>query len=492
MTLLAFPIEDVSILNAVLAARFTDGETALFGDVLKRTVHIEDFIPTAQIAAIRAKTSTYDIYAHLLEAIAALPDGGGTIEFGNGLYKINSTVHLKKAIRFQGAGGMGTHYPEGPKGTVLLFGTNVPGFIAHGGTTDSTGIVALSGDAGGTTWENLSIFGALDGATASTGTGIWMRTQCRIVHCNIERFGVGVHIYATAVGGDETNAGNANSWYMAHVNIGQCGSHSLHVDGPDANAGIAIGIIVNNGGGKGIFDSSFLGNAYFGCHVAVTASDSYCTDDGNARNVFVGCYSEASSTPPKCIYPTIWIGGLQGAGFHADHTALTLMDNTITPFDTVKSIGGRTVRMSTFGSTASFLEFNATSMDQIALARWHESSKTIQECAANNDSLVNRIICTALSTGETGGRSAALTKGSIEFPLGFWIGSGTGGRQVKNASAMPNSGEYARGDFVYNTLPAIDGNDMVVLGWSRLTTGSNHVSGTDWAICHVSHVTPAT
>jgi hypothetical protein len=33
---------------------------------------------------------------------------------------------------------------------------------------------------------------------------------------------------------------------------------------------------------------------------------------------------------------------------------------------------------------------------------------------------------------------------------------------------------------------------MVVLGWSRLTTGSNHVSGTDWAICHVSHVTPAT
>lgn len=102
------------------------------------------------------------------------------------------------------------------------------------------------------------------------------------------------------------------------------------------------------------------------------------------------------------------------------------------------------------------------------------------------------IVCTNLSTGETGGRSAALTAGSIEFPNGFWLGDSTAGRQVKNAASMPNSGEYAQGDFVFNTAPSVDANDMLILGWSRLTTGSNHVLDTDWAACHVSTVSPAT
>ena len=64
--------------------------------------------------------------------------------------------------------------------------------------------------------------------------------------------------------------------------------------------------------------------------------------------------------------------------------------------------------------------------------------------------------------------------------------------EKKTASAIPTVGAYTIGDFVWHTAPTIDVNDMVLLGWSRLTTGSDHVSGTDWALAYVSHVSPAT
>lgn len=49
-----------------------------------------------------------------------------------------------------------------------------------------------------------------------------------------------------------------------------------------------------------------------------------------------------------------------------------------------------------------------------------------------------------------------------------------------HSSSIPTAGAWVTGDFVANTAPAISGG-RVLLGWSRLTTGSGHVSGTDWA-----------
>lgn len=52
--------------------------------------------------------------------------------------------------------------------------------------------------------------------------------------------------------------------------------------------------------------------------------------------------------------------------------------------------------------------------------------------------------------------------------------------------AMPTTGTYAIGSFVYNTSPTVSGG-KTLLGWQRLTTGSGHVLNTDWSPCYVTN-----
>lgn len=49
---------------------------------------------------------------------------------------------------------------------------------------------------------------------------------------------------------------------------------------------------------------------------------------------------------------------------------------------------------------------------------------------------------------------------------------------VRMASAQPSAGWYPAGWFVQNSAP---GTSSTVLGWARVTTGTGHVNGTDWA-----------
>jgi len=51
------------------------------------------------------------------------------------------------------------------------------------------------------------------------------------------------------------------------------------------------------------------------------------------------------------------------------------------------------------------------------------------------------------------------------------------GDQPEEATSMPTTGKWAATSFVRNVSSANDG----ILGWRRLTTGSAHVAGTDWA-----------
>ena len=45
----------------------------------------------------------------------------------------------------------------------------------------------------------------------------------------------------------------------------------------------------------------------------------------------------------------------------------------------------------------------------------------------------------------------------------------------------PSSGTWTQGDFVRRSNSGVDGNNMILTGWYRLTTGSNNVINVDWA-----------
>lgn len=63
---------------------------------------------------------------------------------------------------------------------------------------------------------------------------------------------------------------------------------------------------------------------------------------------------------------------------------------------------------------------------------------------------------------------------------------------ITNGTAIPTTAAWGKGDVIQNDTPTIDGNNLAIMGWLRLTDGTANVSGTDWAIMRVSHVSPAT
>lgn len=59
-------------------------------------------------------------------------------------------------------------------------------------------------------------------------------------------------------------------------------------------------------------------------------------------------------------------------------------------------------------------------------------------------------------------------------------------------TSIPTTGSYFEGHFVRNESLTINGSNMVLAGWLKLTTDALHVSGTNWAPVYWSAVTPAT
>lgn len=56
-------------------------------------------------------------------------------------------------------------------------------------------------------------------------------------------------------------------------------------------------------------------------------------------------------------------------------------------------------------------------------------------------------------------------------------------RRVIHADAMPTTGEYQRGDMVFNAIPTelgTAGSKYIIQGWMRMINSSNHVLNTDW------------
>ena len=90
-------------------------------DVLRQGVSVLDFIPIAEQAAIRARTSTYDTYANIVSADEYAESIGAAVFFPPGTYRINDDFRHKDGSGIKSKGFIGA----GPDVTILEFDVSV-------------------------------------------------------------------------------------------------------------------------------------------------------------------------------------------------------------------------------------------------------------------------------------------------------------------------------------------------------------------------------
>jgi hypothetical protein len=217
----------------------------------------------AMAPAANGVTDDYPKLAKLLAKTIPGSSRGATIYFPTAVYFIGQTIDLKREVTLKGD-AQGYFSQNTAR---LLFPPNTTGIVVNRANTLSTGIESPA-----TTGADHSVISGVfiqsQGGTDRTKHGIWLRARANLHAVLVANFpGNGGHIVASFNGG-EMSLGNANSWYMEMCGFQVNKNHGLYVDGADSNAGVAVCCDFSLNGRFGCYDSSFLGNAYLGCHAA--------------------------------------------------------------------------------------------------------------------------------------------------------------------------------------------------------------------------------
>lgn len=226
-------------------------------------------------------TSGTDNLPALMKAIAAdqkpsfdgrHPDSG-TVELSGERY-FSDTVELDTAVILRGISAQGA----GPEGVTMNFDGGKTGIVVNRsdttGDTTHDGVVPSSHQtsAEGAVIEGLTlqckVYGTSSGETPLGGNGIAIRTKCKIRDVKCNQFALdGIHIDASYNGGI-ADIGDANLTEIVNCTLSNNKRHGLFVSGADSNACVFTGINAKGNNHWGIYDSSFLGNTYNGCHTA--------------------------------------------------------------------------------------------------------------------------------------------------------------------------------------------------------------------------------
>lgn len=427
-----------------------------------------EFVGAVNVRWFGAKPdNATDAYPAFVAALAAASDGDAGQYTGSkevvfeGDYYLSSTLEIKQTLILSGA-GIGQ---AGGVSSKLRFASDITGIIVHRYNTIGTGVQSPSTTGGdGSILRNFAIVGA-----GTSGHGIWLRARATIEQVNISAFGGnGLNIVATAGGGGAVE-GNANNFVANMMRIINCGGHGVFVDGADVNAGVMTNIDASSNDGWGIFDSSFLGNTYVACHAATNTLGAYKTDNANARNVLLGCYAESGQPASDLVRPTVVIGGMIG---NVTGTAFVLSAGAtavnLTPFFVAgAATGGRTysTALNRLADETVTLLANGDHANGLALGYWEDTYGCWAIKHARLGSGTSIRLTTSLNT-RTGGRATALGGGHVILPNGFFFGPNE--RAQTNGTAAPTSGEYARGDLIWNISAAGSGK----AGWICTTAGT--------------------
>lgn len=405
----------------------------------------------------------------ILAAIASFPYNqddtyysfAGTLKLQPGKnYYCAGALNIERQLKIIGATS-----PDGNAlgASRLSFADNCDGIVIHDYRTSASGK-----DAGGTEIEGVCI--QRTGNTGGTvGNGVWMRTRARLKNCIVYNFRQnGIHIEATSGGSPQ---GNANNWKIDGVRSMGNGLHGLFVDGADVNAGVATRLDCSSNGGWGIYDSSFLGNTYVGCHTASNTLGAYKADGLNAQNVFLGCYSEGGQPASDANATSLFIGGSHGAGFTTTTTSWILGGG----------FGVRSGNLNAYsndGNSSINIGSGNTNEEWLQLSRsgsavWRGKSlpgRLYLDWAnlAGTEflSIYDRNVCT-IANGYPRDQSnmGAWEAPKLGLPLGYF---GAGMLARIEGTAAPTAGAWLKGDIVWNTNPASAG----YIGWVCTVAGS--------------------
>jgi hypothetical protein len=466
----AYSAQSESVLTSSNAVTFLQAGTG----AVTRTAQakMRDVVSVADFGAVGDGTT--DDYQAIRNALDSLPALGGTLWFpstaSGGVYYLSQGLVINRPVRMMGQ-VVSANTTSFYNGTVLRFAASTTGVTFN--AYNSSGGEAAYG-ANYSVMENIAV--ASVGGSGNFD-GVLIRAP-GVKLKNVWAFGFprnGIRIRAQIGGGGDLE-GNANLWTLTDISSQLNGSDGLYVVGNDSNAGCATNVNCSNNGGYGIYDSSFLGNTYVGCHVDNNTSGAYKTDNANAQTVFVGCYTEptqGAKSLSSLVQPTVFIGGLGSseANISTASTAFVMggggayrrpyvYTNSLGAVQIGSALGQNDSSMSCFtwgtaSETATLdawkLKFDNTSKGwylQFANSAFYEPITFFNSVSAR----------TAVGTGPLLGN----------YDAGYYVGSRTAPILRGFGAAAPVSGAYVVGDIVYNSAPVAGGT----IGWVCVTAGS--------------------
>lgn len=277
-------------------------------------IDLIDLIPATQLSNLADKNIGYAADGALIDAMHG---GAGIVRLPRGFLNFANEVNVETRTRFVGedAGQFGEPV------TQLRFAAGKSGFIFHrqGSLNPPPTVLPDGGGLDGVYLRSLGGAGAF---------GIRMYAASDVRRTFVREFqGNGIEITAEA-GNMNTNA---SGWRLDTVYVQQCGQNGVYVAGADANAGVATLVTIENCGGWGVLDTSFLGNLWEGVMVHACTLGPFKDTNVNARHMWLRCYSEGGM--PKALFlspKSMVIGGMHGAGIDPASQAQIMVDGSTT------------------------------------------------------------------------------------------------------------------------------------------------------------------
>lgn len=177
-----------------------------------------------------------------------------------GYYWLNtSTLDFGIGSRLFGVGGNNG-------GSMLKWANGVTGIrTQRGNTSGAAGTQAENGFTSGVTLESLVLRGGYTGGAESEAHGVHARSTVDLRDVQIFEF-AGDGFFGQAEAGSGGFAeGNINTSKLTDVLVQGC-RNGIYFDSADANACLILGANLVSNRQWGVWDSSFLGNTYVGCH----------------------------------------------------------------------------------------------------------------------------------------------------------------------------------------------------------------------------------